>query len=776
MKASHRSRCVAGVGLAVAVLAAALGARQAFAQAQGGPTVWTGADTWAFDPQPDRYSPDSLLDLRRLNEEYAGQHGFIRLSQDGGDFAWGDGTPAGFWAVNTSIWSSSDPAMLADHARFLAKRGVNMVRWHGSMPLNREGSRLTDIDERARDQLWRLVAAMKKEGIYVTMSPYYPHATPVLKSWGIDSPQPNMTCLLFFDPRVQEAYKGWLWALLTPPNPYTGIPLKDEPGVAIIQVQNEDSMLFWTIANVEGGERELLQHRFGEWLVRKYGSLEAASAAWQAERVEGDDLGRGLPGLYHIWEMTTDALARRGKPTPGKEQRLADQAEFFVETMRSWYAELTRFLRQEVGARQVINAGNWRTADTLLLDDLERYSYTATDVAGVNRYYNGGLHVGQNNGWAIVNGDKFSNRSVLLDPVELPVSLKQPAGHPIIIPESNWVPPLAYQSEGPFLVSVFQSLTGVDAFYWFNIGGMTEQRPLWPRPTAQWIPPASANGYMPSIGKWVADTPEVVGNFPAAALLYRMGYVQRGQPVVHERRSLQDMWHLRVPIISEGAAYDPNRDKGQYAPASNIKQDVNPLAFLVGPVLASYDADPSASEVADLSHYVDGQARVVRSITGEVEWDYGKGICTVNAPKAQGVTGFLKQVGTFRLSDAVIQSGNEYATVLVVSLDDVPLASSGSVLVQAGTIARPTGWAERPASWTDEAGKEQTGFEVVNIGRAPWAVVANDITVTLANAGIGRAVALDMNGLPRGQVELQRDGPNVTFRMPRDAKYLVLTR
>jgi len=313
MKASHRSRCVAGVGLAVAVLAAALGARQAFAQAQGGPTVWTGADTWAFDPQPDRYSPDSLLDLRRLNEEYAGQHGFIRLSQDGGDFAWGDGTPARFWAVNTSIWSSSDPAMLADHARFLAKRGVNMVRWHGSMPLKREGSRLTDIDERARDQLWRLVAAMKKEGIYVTMSPYYPHATPVLKSWGIDSPQPNMTCLLFFDPRVQEAYKGWLWALLTPPNPYTGIPLKDEPGVAIIQVQNEDSMLFWTIANVEGGERELLQRRFGEWLVRKYGSLEAASAAWQAERVEGDDLGRGLPGLYHIWEMTTDALARRGK-------------------------------------------------------------------------------------------------------------------------------------------------------------------------------------------------------------------------------------------------------------------------------------------------------------------------------------------------------------------------------------------------------------------------------------------------------------------------------
>lgn len=611
---------------------------------------------------------------------------------------------------------------------------------------------------------------MKKEGIYVTVSPYYPHATSPRKSWGIPSPQPNMTCLLFFDPRVQEAYKAWLRAIFEPVNPYTGVALKDEPAVAIIQVQNEDSMLFWTIDNVQGAERELLQQKFAEWLTKKCGSLDAALRAWQGATAEGDDLVHGRAGLYIAWDMTLGAP----KPGPGKAARLADQTEFYTETMRAWQAEVVRFLRQEIGARQLVNAGNWRTADGLLLDDAERYSYTPTEVIGINRYYNGGLHVGANNGWAICNGDKFSNLSVLLDPPELPVALKQVAGHPYIIPESSWVPPLGYQSEGPFLVSVFQSLTGVDAYYWFAFGSMAEQRPLWPGVTPQWVPPASANGYMPSVQKWVADTPELLGQFPAAALTYRLGYVRQGQPVVHERRSLQDMWQRRVPIISAEGAYDPSRDKGEYASQSSIKQEVSHLAFLVGPVEVTYGDNPSRSEVADLSPYVDEQAKVVRSVTGEVTWDYGRGICQLNAPKAQGVTGFLHKVGMFPLADVTIQSANDYATVLVVSLDDQPLASSRSILVQVGTIARPTGWQERAVTWTDEDKKQQSGFEVVNFGQAPWQVVQNDVSVTVGNQAVTRAIALDMNGVPRGDVPVQRDGAKVTFQMPRDGMYVVL--
>ncbi len=716
----------------------------------------TAEDTWAFEPEPDTYNNQALLDLRDLNEKVAGESGFIRRSPDGRDFVKGDGTPIRFWALNSYIWRQGQEA-IADQARFLAKRGVNLVRWHGQIEPKAEDSQLTEIDEKARDQLWQYVAGMKEQGIYMTISPYYAMPVKPKPNWGLPRDSESMHGLLFFDPELQAAYKGWLRSLLEPVNPYTGVALKDDPAVAIIQLQNEDSLLFWTVQNIQGRDLEILSRQFGDWLRQKYGSLEQASTAWKGATVETDDFDHGLVGFYQIWEMTQPQ-----KPNLGKTIRLADQTQFWTETMGNFNQEMVQFLREEIGAQQLVNAGNWKTANSMALNDAERYSYTPTEVMGVNRYYDGGGHWGEFKGWAIVNGDKFINRSVLLDPRALPTNLKQVAGYPMIIPESSWVPPLGYQSEAPFLVSVYQSLGGVDAFYWF---AMKE---------SQWREPSSANGFKPSIGKWVFNTPELLGNFPAAALMYRQGYIQRGQVVVDEKRSLEDLWQRRSPMIVEDPGFDPNRDKDENSDRAKVAGKVNPLAFLVGPVEVTYDADPSQSQTINLDQYIDQKAKVVRSVTGEIQWDYGKGIATVNAPKAQGVTGFLSQVGQFELGDITIVSGNEYATAIIVSMDDRPLANSKKILVQVGTVARPTGWTEREITWEDENGRQLQGFEVVNYGEAPWAIADNDLTITVNNSGITKATALDLNGLSRYQVEIKRQRKQVTFTIPPDVKYLIL--
>jgi hypothetical protein len=49
----------------------------------------------------------------------------------------------------------------------------------------------------------------------------------------------------------------------------------------------------------------------------------------------------------------------------------------------------------------LINAGNWRTADQVVLDDVERWSYTANEVLAKNHYF-GGIHNGLNEGWQIL--------------------------------------------------------------------------------------------------------------------------------------------------------------------------------------------------------------------------------------------------------------------------------------------------------------------------------------------------------------------------------------
>ncbi len=149
------------------------------------------------------------------------------------------------------------------------------------------------------------------------------------------------------------------------------------------------------------------------------------------------------------------------------------------------------------------------------------------------------------------------------------------------------------------------------------------------------------------------------------------------------------------PIIAEDPSYDPNRDLGDSARRSHLAHGVDPLAFLVGPVEVVYGSDPSRTRVADLARSIDQKARVVRSNTGQLAWDYGRGLCTVNAPAAQGATGFLGRVGPVALGDVTIRSDNDYATILVVSLDGKPLARSARILIQAGTHA-PADRLDRP--------------------------------------------------------------------------------
>lgn len=724
-------------------------------QAEEALAPWT-AKTWAFTPPKDTFDPAAMFDLRGLNEKVAGESGFMRLSADGSSFVLGNGQPVRLWALNDNAHHKHPlfPAPdLARHARFLAKRGINMVRFFSNLTPPDGVLAHTDLGD--RDCLWRAVAAMKKEGIYTTFSPYWAVSSRVKPGMGVaDGGKGGNFGLLFFDPRLQEAYKGWMKQFLTEPNPQTGVPLSQDPGLAIIQLQNEDSLLFWTSQSIEGEAGALLRHKFGDFLIRKYGSLEAAARAWPGAALKEDDPAKGEMGLYIVWELTQDHGG------PGQKQRCADQMQFFTQTMLDFNRMMADYLRNDLGCKQLINAGNWRTADEVKMLDAERYSYTATDVEAVNRYYTG-VHEGANNGWAIGNGDVFTDESVLLRPRDLPVSLKQVQGHPIVVTESSWVPPLSYQSEGPFLVAAYQSLSGVAGYYWFA----TDQE--------DWRQPGSANGYMPSEGKWVCATPMLMGQWPAAALMYRKGYVRQGEPVVVERRALEDLWSRRTPIIAEDPGFDPNRDSGNIAPQSNIKGGVDPLAFLVGPVLTSYGDDPAKSTVVNLQPYINPAAKKVRSITGELMLDYGVGLCTLDAPCAQGATGFLGKVGAIQLRDVTITCRSDYATVMAVSLDGQPLASSAKVLVQVGTRERPTDWKTRPVEV--KAGDAlRPGEKVVNFGIAPWQIAAADITISLANDRVKTAHVLDANGMSVGEVPLEEAAGRKVLRFPPDALYVAL--
>lgn len=726
--------------------------------------VFSSNDSWAFDPQDDTFQTNAVFDLRCLNEAYAGQHGFITLTPDGMGFARGDGQPMRFWSAVDDAYRTT-PEQMEQHCRFIAKLGVNMVRIHAGIYNATEGARITDVNEKELDGIFRFVAACKTNGIYLTISPYWAHVT-APKSWGIEGYAGKQPWgLLFFNKKLQQAYKTWVRELYTRTNQYTGMPLKDEPAVAIIQVKNEDSLLFWTFSRIEEPQMKILRRQYGKWLVRKYGSWEKIKAAWGTASDTKDNPARGEAGFLNLWELTSAAPPAGG----GRAQRRADQTEFLAWIQHSFYADIARYYRDTLGCKQLINAMNWKSADPIALDDVERWTYTANDVIAVNRY-TGAMHLGEHNGYRVDPGHFYQNRPVVKHPTTLPSTLKQVVGHPFIITESAWVFPEACQTEGPMLSAAHMSLTGVDSLYWFALGETT-----WLRDPRRLFWPVRSSY---ALVKWSGSVPQQIGMFPANALAYRLGYIAAAPaPVVYEERSLENMWRRTLPIISEEAKYDPNRDEGAFAKESHIKQEVDPLAFWVGPVHVKYGGSETNSYVMpDLTNYIDRAGQKVRSVTGELELDYGKGIFTVNAPKYQGAAGFLLAGGgRYELHDVTIETSNDYAAISVVALDNEPLNVSRKILVQVGTVVRPGGWTTEEKYVTVD-GQRLLMEEILDTGKPPWRVMNTRATITVKNPSLTAATLLDVNGYPVRPVAVERneEAGTLSVRLPLTTMYLVL--
>jgi hypothetical protein len=175
-----------------------------------------------------------------------------------------------------------------------------------------------------------------------------------------------------------------------------------------------------------------------------------------------------------------------------------------------------------------------------------------------------------------------------------------------------------------------------------------------------------------------------------------------------------------------------------------------------------------------LDELIDKESKVLKSITGEIRTDYDKGIYTVNAPKCQGAAGFLGEEPQIALGDVTIRSRNAYGSLVVVPLDDRPLAQSRKVLVQAGTVARPSGWIVRERL-VEARGKLHDGFQILRKGDEPVLIENIDAEVAIANPLLRKATALDSNGLPMDvDVAVERRGGRVRVTLPPNTLYTIV--
>jgi hypothetical protein len=636
----------------------------------------------------------------------------------------------------------------------LAKYGVNLVRL-GGLELFRTWRNDRQAFRAKLDQLHRKVAALKQQGIYVYLDHLFWHthtkiSRDVFPGFGEGK---HPIALLFFSDRFQSLYLDFLNELLGTQNPHTGRSLANDPGLALVELQNESSLLFWTFKpkKLPPPVRELVETQFANWLKQKHGSLQAAKQSWGPNPRKGnptpDDFQANRVGLYNTGMLTGNDWAVQQR----NAKRARDQLQFMVETQRGFYAQMKQTLRSRIGAQQLIVPSNWKTADPRVLDALERYTYTAGDVIARNTYF--GVNYkegGRQRFYAIEQGDTYRAASALKAPEKpSPFAMPQVADHPFMITENNWTRPNRYRVEWPMLVGAYASMLGIDGWTFFA---------------------KSATDWQHTMGVWDLSNPSVLGQFPAAALMYRRGDVQQAsEAVAQEQIALSKAYAMEgtrtVPLHGNDALWQARREEKQAQQPKRVANQLDPLAFFVGPVTQRFHANKKRFETLDLASHIDREQQTVRSTTGQIQWNAADGVVRLNTPRAQGAWGFLGQAGRIELEDIAIECDNEYGSVLAIALDDKPLSRSDRILIQTGTWDQPFGFK------TEKVGKFQ---RITNLGGYPLNVRQIKARVTIATEA-DEAVVLDGNGYPTSRaVALEKRGQKRRLTLPADAIYTVL--
>jgi Carbohydrate binding domain/Cellulase (glycosyl hydrolase family 5) len=188
-------------------------------------------------------------------------------------------------------------------AHRLARFGFNCIRFHhmDMQPFPNgifADEKLEKLSPEALDRLDYFVAALKVNGIYSDLNLHVSRSWAKSHHWPNSDQMPEFDKMVdLFNPELMAANQQYARDLLTHFNPYTHSRYADEPAVAFIEINNEDTLFLW------GGETKLadlpepyagqLQTLWNQWLLKKYQTRAALASAWsQGAQPAGPNLLR----------------------------------------------------------------------------------------------------------------------------------------------------------------------------------------------------------------------------------------------------------------------------------------------------------------------------------------------------------------------------------------------------------------------------------------------------------------------------------------------------
>ncbi|MBR1633379.1 MAG: carbohydrate binding domain-containing protein [Bacteroidales bacterium] len=302
-----------------------------------------------FPFQPTHSAPDNITNVRTwtgVDGREAGADGFV--SARGDRFVDGAGREIRFIGTNLGMTGCFPKHEDADRlAKELTRYGINLVRMHYVSHRTPEGGypvKDSFIEPVQLERFDYLFSKLKENGIYIYFQLNIArkvsrangfenaHLLPYYKN-GIDN----------INPRMIELQKRFHKEILEHVNPYTGIAYKDDPAISMMELANENSIVYaWFSAkhkfpNIVEPYKTEVREEWNRWLYAKYGSTEALRKAW-LEGTEGDGSQLLPEGIMNTFDQAPWQIQANANAVANKEFVRAKGKD---RLQGSWYMHLT---------------------------------------------------------------------------------------------------------------------------------------------------------------------------------------------------------------------------------------------------------------------------------------------------------------------------------------------------------------------------------------------------------------------------------------------------
>jgi hypothetical protein len=597
----------------------------------------------------------SPVDLSFLLDAPAGKHGFVRAQ--GAHLVTGDGKRIRFWGVNVTDWSKGSIMVPSKEdsplwAATLARFGVNCARFQfldlptprGLIDGKRDDTRALDPEVFDREDFF--IAELEKRGIYINFNLLV--GRPFKAGDGVQDYQKireGAKGISLYDPRIIELQKEYAKQLLAHYNPYTKSEYRNDPAVAMVEINNENAL--WVGSH---GPTPYYDHELADLY-----------NAWLRKNLNAEDLKK----LRDIAGVSVDdpvpLLQNRNQIETAPKERFYAESRFFHDTQRGYWEDMRDYLAKTLGVKSLImttaDHGHTSSGYPLLL---------ATSSFDTNDGHTYWQHDWENKIKAPMVNDPFNSTVVELSRTAV-------AGKPYTVSEVNNPFPNGWASEGIPILAAYGNFQDWDAIIWYT------------------FEPKVASDWKPYIGDAfdISLDPVKMPQLAAGALMFLRGDVSPANSVVL-RSYTRDQ-------IFDSALLLPATDRPYFTPGFPLAVPLEHGSRIlsldgasVPPVVMPKVTNPVVSDTNQLAWYNSS------AMTGLV---------TVDTPRSQALIGFVKANGK-SVTNLSADIQNRFCTIAITSLEPEPISRASRLLLTLGSRVENEGmrWNDRRSNLSEWGG------------------------------------------------------------------------